>query len=248
MWNAERRGIWTGTFEEFARVTGSPWEAAPRLIQELSKVATVTKRDMEVTLENRRMVREETAYKYHAKRQKDYRERHASDARVTPQTLDVRSQKSEEKPLGDASSLTAVGEKMNGHPPAFMEPIGHQKSSQVPDLIESILNAPPPSQRKVKVIRSVSEPVRKLLQCFKVMQGFKRDDSRWDQTYFKRYADEAEELLDLFEGDYRTAAMCLASLAGDFRAKELRWTMSTILKHAAEWRFKHATPEPSRPT
>lgn len=91
MWNAPKRGEWTGTFEEFGRVTGTPWEHAPRLINELAKVATVTKRDIEVTLHNRRMLREDLDYKDHANRQKRYRALHKSDAIVTRKTLDSKT-------------------------------------------------------------------------------------------------------------------------------------------------------------
>ncbi len=92
MWNAPDRGRWIGTYEEFSRVTGSPWERAVTLIGELHKVATVTLRDKEVTLENRRMIREDLIYKNHANRQKEYRKRLMSDAKVIPKKSDVRRQ------------------------------------------------------------------------------------------------------------------------------------------------------------
>ena len=90
MWNAKERGVWTGTFEEFARVTGTPWESAQRLIQELGKVATVTKRNEEVTLMCRRIINEDLDYKDNAFRQRRYRELHHSNEKVTDKTLDVR--------------------------------------------------------------------------------------------------------------------------------------------------------------
>ena len=87
MWNAPKRGRWTGTYQEFARVTGQDWESAPRIVQELGKVSRVTIRDNEVTLECRRMLREDSHYKDHAIRQKEYRERHSRDKKVTDKTL-----------------------------------------------------------------------------------------------------------------------------------------------------------------
>jgi uncharacterized protein YdaU (DUF1376 family) len=92
MWNSDQRGIWQGTYQEFARATGLPWESVPAVITELGKcVSRVTKRDNEVTIENRRMVREDLAYKDHANRQKAYRERQESDKKVTDKTLDSKT-------------------------------------------------------------------------------------------------------------------------------------------------------------
>lgn len=88
MWNGPKRGVWSGTYQEFARVTGTPWEIAPRLIQELGKVSLVTFRDTEVTVHNRRMIRQETHYKSHAIRQRAYIKRRANDKKVTDKTLD----------------------------------------------------------------------------------------------------------------------------------------------------------------
>lgn len=90
MWNAPERGKWEGTFQEFARVTGTPWESAPALIQELHKVATVTIRNNLVTLINRRMSRQETHYNLASERQRRWRSNANRNASVTAKTLDVR--------------------------------------------------------------------------------------------------------------------------------------------------------------
>jgi len=87
MWNAPQRGVWEGTYEEFARVTGTPWESAPALIAELEKVASVTKRNNLVTLINRRMQKEQNAFEDNANRQRAFREKHKSNAIVTDKTL-----------------------------------------------------------------------------------------------------------------------------------------------------------------
>lgn len=90
MWNAPERGVWIGTYQEFARATGLPWEIAPAVVTELGrKTSRVTIRNTEVTLENRRMVNQESHYKNHANRQKVYRQKQASDKKVTDKTLDV---------------------------------------------------------------------------------------------------------------------------------------------------------------
>lgn len=92
MWNAPERGVWTGTYQEFARATGLPWEIAPQVISELGrKTSRVTKRDNEVTLENRRMVNQESHYKDNANRQAAFRQRRVSNKKVTDKTLDVKT-------------------------------------------------------------------------------------------------------------------------------------------------------------
>lgn len=89
MWNAPERGVWKGSYEQFARATGLPWEIAPRVVTELShKTSRVTFRDSEVTIENRRMVNQEIDYKDNANRQAKFRSKRTSNEKVTDKTLD----------------------------------------------------------------------------------------------------------------------------------------------------------------
>lgn len=117
MWNGTERGRWKGTYQEFARATGTAWEEAPSIILELEKkVANVKKDNAEVTLENRRMLREDSAWKNKLNRQERYRERHKSDAKTTPidvkdvrhETLDMRQKTTPlSEPPKPASDLPA---------------------------------------------------------------------------------------------------------------------------------------------
>ena len=119
MWNAPKRGIWKGTYQEFARATGIPWENAASIIAELShKTSRVTIRDKEVTLENRRMINKEIAYKNNAKRQERYRELHKSDKKVTSKMLDVRLLKTldvRQKQTTPSASAAPFWKEMVGH-------------------------------------------------------------------------------------------------------------------------------------
>lgn len=101
MWNSPERGVWTGDYQEFARVTGLPWESAPRIIIELKKVATVTDADNLMTLVNRRMKNIEKRYKNHANRQRQYIKRRSNDKKVTNQTS--------QEPLRIHKTTTAEG-------------------------------------------------------------------------------------------------------------------------------------------
>ena len=200
MWNAPKRGLWTGTFEEFSRVTGTPWEAAMSLIQELSSVSRVTKRDNGVTLENRRMVREEKAYKSHAIRQREYRERHKSDAKVTPKTLDVRLLKTLDKDNNTPYSP----------PKGDMVYVKPDREKQLPQF---------------------------LVYAYKVAKGFQKNDREWDKANWSRFARPAKELAALF-GSWKPAVDCIEALSRRFNDKGLDWTLSTIAKHAHEWKLK----------
>lgn len=86
MWNSPERGRWHGTFQEFARVTGHDWETVPSILNELRKVATVTDSNDGVTIENRRMIREDLHYKTDANRQKRWRDNVRRNALVTTKT------------------------------------------------------------------------------------------------------------------------------------------------------------------
>lgn len=98
--------------------------------------------------------------------------------------------------------------------------------------------APPP-------VPVLDEPVRKLLLCYKTMQGYELDDASWDRIYFRRFAVVAEELVLVFGGDYKIAVACLSDLGDAFTQKGFTWTLDTIVKHAAEWRYKNAQPSQS---
>lgn len=207
------------------------------VMAELSYVADVTFDNLKVTIASRRMMREENARKNNAKKQDVYRRNHkVTDVlqKVTANKLEVISQKSYK------STPTPSPHPPKNGQPDFMDPIGQPQESAVPDLAPRIV----PGPRRGKVIRSVSEPVRKLLMVYKRLQGFAMEDAKWDRVYFRRFAENAGDLLDVFDGDYKIAAMCLAELAGTFDDKELTWTLNTIVNHAAEWKSKHATPEP----
>lgn len=94
-----------------------------------------------------------------------------------------------------------------------------------------------------KAIPALAEPVRKLLLCYKVTQGYKIDDTEWDRVYFRRLAEHAKDLIAVFGGDYQLAVMCLGDLGDQFTQKGFTWTLNTIITHAAEWRYKNAQPD-----
>jgi len=90
MWNSPNRGKWEGSIMELSRLLGCLPDETKEILVELGKVGSVTFRNNSVTLENRRMIKQETYYKSNANRQAKFRSNANSNASVTDKTLDVR--------------------------------------------------------------------------------------------------------------------------------------------------------------
>lgn len=86
MWEAPERGKLAGTPEEMAKLLRATNGDFTQFMNDVKrhKFATVTIRDNEVTLINRRMFREQKSKENHALRQDKYRVRQKSDNEVTP--------------------------------------------------------------------------------------------------------------------------------------------------------------------
>jgi len=77
--------------------------------------------------------------------------------------------------------------------------------------------------------------VQKIVTAYKLLEGTPRDDKNWDKVYFPRYSKQAKDLLTLL-GDYRTAIICMESVAEKLQSLNRSYTFETIVKHAAEWK------------
>jgi phage replication O-like protein O len=147
---------------------------------------------------------------------------------------------------GDTNGVKNTG--IMSPSPDFMNPISHSLS-EVPNLVHAFLHKSQNiNQRRPRTTLTLAEPTRNVLLCFKVTQNFDLKDEDWNRVYFKKLADDADDLLDVFAGDWKLAAKCCADIAGEFRGKGLKFTLKTIVNHAAEWRYKHAiTSSPAKP-
>ena len=99
MWRSTERGKLSMPLAGFCRLLGAPEAETLAVLEELSVTgiaSRVTEADKKVTLSCRRMVREFNSHRNHALRQQRYRVTHDSDALVTGEKSEVRSQKSEE--------------------------------------------------------------------------------------------------------------------------------------------------------
>jgi hypothetical protein len=86
MWSAPERGIVTGTKDDICNLMHLSEEEFEKFLSDAQRLnfASVTLDNKKVTIENRRMVREEKAKKSNAVRQQRYRSNAQSNTKVTP--------------------------------------------------------------------------------------------------------------------------------------------------------------------
>ena len=88
-----------------------------------------------------------------------------------------------------------------------------------------------PIQKKEYAIET---PIQKIICAYKLMKGFKRDDRAWDKIHFPRATKSAKALLETL-GTWEEVAECIEDLGNKFTAKNLDWTLETIVKHCMDW-------------
>lgn len=76
--------------------------------------------------------------------------------------------------------------------------------------------------------------LQKVVTAFKVLQGFPRDDKKWDEMYFGRFSKSAAALIK-FLGNWKDAVDCCEDVYSRLTEKGLTVTMETIVKHAGDW-------------
>jgi len=81
---------------------------------------------------------------------------------------------------------------------------------------------------------AVEMPIQKIICAYKLMKGFKRDDRAWDKIHFPRATKSAKALLETL-GTWEEVAECIEDLGNKFTAKNLDWTLETIVKHCMDW-------------
>jgi len=84
-------------------------------------------------------------------------------------------------------------------------------------------------------------PVGCLVLAYKVTKGVPHDDRTWDAAHWARSSKSAKALLGIC-GGLRQADSCLIDIAKGFEAKELSWTLETVVKHAHDWIAKKRGP------
>lgn len=89
----------------------------------------------------------------------------------------------------------------------------------------------------------IETPLQKVVCCWKVLTGHKKDDRAWDKINWARNAKSAQLLLDYFDGDYQRAIRCMQELMEYFKKEELSYTLETILKWSSDWKAKNIKQE-----
>lgn len=86
--------------------------------------------------------------------------------------------------------------------------------------------------------------VQKVVYVYKMVSGFKKEDTSWDKFHFARCTRSAKSLIE-FLGSWKDAADCIDDVYGKLTSKGLTVTLETIVKHSADWKKDHQelTPE-----
>ena len=78
------------------------------------------------------------------------------------------------------------------------------------------------------------QPIQSLVIFYKVLKGIEYDDRLWDKTHFARNMSAAQDLIEICTS-YNTAKKCIEMLSTQYDAKDLSWTLETIVKNSHEW-------------
>lgn len=84
----------------------------------------------------------------------------------------------------------------------------------------------------------IETPLKKVVCGYKILQGFAKDDRIWDRENrnFARAMASAKLLLESF-GSWEAVIDCIEDLKREFQAKQLSWTLETIVKHASKYKM-----------
>jgi hypothetical protein len=88
-------------------------------------------------------------------------------------------------------------------------------------------------------LRVPDTPQNRILYVIKQLQGYPITDANWDATYLEHYKDDVDKLLKFFAGDWKKAGQCAAGIVKELKAKDLSWSIKTIINRAPDWRKRH---------
>lgn len=262
-WNEPQRGVYERINYMASNELGMPFcgrdegcISAPKcafhyILTELACVANVTFSNGHVTVVSRRMVREESSREKTRLRVAKYREPQLSNANVTPEKLEVRSQTSEVRRHKQTSKPTPT-EALETEPPAS-DPAPLQVLETVPPtpkrmdgnaLVRQLASGKRMSQPKSKPAEPkeyvLTTPLQKYLAGIKILQGYALDDRKWDSVYFKRYARAGSDMLKFFDDNWEAAIELSEKMVKEYKSKGLSWTVETLVRNAPASREKRA--------
>lgn len=215
-WNEPQRGIYHRDMDSAGRELGIDQNQLAAMLAEIHNVATVTFSNGAVTVQSRRMIREEKARELGRNRAQRYRDNASvtqPNGNVTPKKSEVRSQKSETK-----KTTTPFSEPQKAAASDRAPIASKSKPYQLPD--------------------PKTNPKGCLIISYKTRKGIAWDSRDWDKANWGRSMVAAGTLLGLC-GDLKSSEACLGDLAEDYDAKGLSWTLETISRNAADWLKKN---------
>jgi hypothetical protein len=85
---------------------------------------------------------------------------------------------------------------------------------------------------------SIKTTTEKIITSYKLLQGVKQDDRKWDKLYYSRFVRAAKQLETVFDGNWEIIKKCLIEISDGFTKSNLSWTLDTVVKHAYNWKLK----------
>ena len=81
---------------------------------------------------------------------------------------------------------------------------------------------------------------QRVMCCYKITKGVRKDDRVWDKVNWKRYVKDVERLLEIFNDDWRMCARCIEGIGDKLDAKGMdSWSLAAIVRLAYDWKIKN---------
>ena len=224
LWHSKTRGQLTLPAKAWASILGTNEAKFMEIANELktTEVADVTFGNSDVTLISRRILREEkqrSSTKERVERFRNANVKRNSNAMVTAEMLDTRSQK-----------LETIQKQHLLAPPAAQA-------------------APDPEADTTTTTKKYNykkDPISKIIYAYKLVCGVALDDRTWDQLHWARCRAEklkngemayaAPALLAIHAGDWGKAVDYMSEFEKDYRARGLSFTLETMVKKYHEFK------------
>lgn len=97
---------------------------------------------------------------------------------------------------------------------------------------------PPESTPGAIAVIDTSDPLAKVIRCYKILRGVDKDDRTWDAGHWADSVTPAQRILEVFGGDWRAAVGYMQEQAEKFTADKLSWKFETLVKYADEYKAR----------
>lgn len=90
---------------------------------------------------------------------------------------------------------------------------------------------------KRKIEKAITrDDIRSVIQVYKMVTGWDKDNAAWDRMYFRRYVGKVKDLIEFMDGDWAMAADAVQDIAEKMKDLGRTFTFETIVTHSASWK------------